>query len=288
MAGQSIAEVRSLLAAAGLSPRHRLGQNFLIDLNLMRKVVQAAAPRADDLLLEVGPGTGSLTELLLERGARVIACELDRGLAELLRQRFADQPRFTLVEGDVLAGKHTLNPELIETWQAQRADCRGHGRLVANLPYQVATPLLMELLIQRPDIATLTCTIQKEVGDRLLAEHGSRDYGPVSVVARTLATVTRVALLPPQAFWPRPKVDSVAIHIERKASLPFAAEQSADFAALLQQAFTQRRKMLRVALRPVLGERAAELLSSTGLDPTLRPESLPPSAWHALFAAARR
>ena len=268
-----------------LAPRHRLGQNFLIDLNLMRKVVEAAGPQPGDLLLEVGPGTGSLSEHLLDSGAELIAVELDRGLAELLRNRFADNPRFTLIEGDALAGKHHLNVELLETWRSRIAARPGTGRLIANLPYQIATPLLIELLVQVPEMTTLTCTIQKEVGVRLMADPGGRDYGPISVVAQTLAEVHRVATLPPQAFWPRPKVDSVALHMARRSELPFPLERAGGFALLLQQAFMQRRKMLRAGLKPILGDDTVAILEQVGIDPTARCESLPPSVWQQLYLA---
>ncbi|RMF84547.1 MAG: ribosomal RNA small subunit methyltransferase A, partial [Planctomycetota bacterium] len=204
MAGQTLTQIRTLLAEAGLSPQHRLGQNFLIDLNLMRKALTAAKVAAGDVVLEVGAGTGSLTEMLLDAGCRVIAVEIDRGLLAILRSRFADHPRVQLIAGDALAGKHRLNPEMTAALRAAAAD--EDWKLVANLPYQIATPLLMELLLFDPPAACLTCTIQKEVGERLMAEPRTAAYGPASILAQTLARVKRVAVLPPKAFWPRPKV----------------------------------------------------------------------------------
>src|SRR5262245_9624801 len=169
MPGQTLSEIRSLLAAAGLAPQHRFGQNFLVDLNLMRKLVQRAEVSNADVVLEVGPGTGSLTEILLESGARVIAVEIDRGLQELLHARLGDNPRFTLLRGDALAGKNEINPSVLEALRSTETGPGGARKLVANLPYQIATPLLADLLHVTPPVSRMTCTIQKEVGERLIA-----------------------------------------------------------------------------------------------------------------------
>lgn len=313
MAGQTLSEIRELLAGLGVSPRRRFGQNFLVDLNLMRKVVAAARLSADDVVLEVGCGTGSLTELLLEAGARVVGVEIDRELQRLLADRFARQPRFTLIAGDALAGKHTLNPEMIAALRERPPGPAGGYKLVANLPYQIATPLIMELLqagAERPGGATsgerpapgagqdgapplalLVCTIQKEVGERLLAEPGSPHYGPVSVVAQTLATVERIAILPPAAFWPRPKVESIAVRLTPRPPEALPTDEVAGLVELVQTAFLQRRKMLRSGLKPLGLANAAALLGSVGIDPDARPESVAPAAWCALQrarSAARR
>ena len=213
MPGQTLREIRQLLAAAGLKPRHRYGQNFLIDLNLMRKLAEAADVQAGDVILEVGCGTGSLTEILLDRGVRVIGVEIDHGLQRILRERFGEHPDFTLVQADALETKHRVNP-LILNLLARREPTPGRfRRLVANLPYQIATPLLMELLYIEPSLERLVCTIQKEVGERLAAQPESQAYGPVSIIMQTLAEVSLLAILPPTAFWPRPKVESVMVAV---------------------------------------------------------------------------
>src|SRR4051812_46698632 len=158
-------EIRSLLAGVNANgPRHRFGQNFMIDQNLVRLVADAGELSAGDLCLEIGPGTGTLTEELLERAGRVVAVEIDRDLARLLRERFGARESFRLIEGDALANKHTLNAELL----AAIAEGRSAGlrpKLVANLPYNIASPLVIELLIAGVDL--LAFTVQKEVADRL-------------------------------------------------------------------------------------------------------------------------
>jgi SAM-dependent methyltransferase len=158
---QTLAEIKDLLASRGLSPLKRFGQNFLIDQNLVRKLVDEAGVTPGELVLEVGPGTGTLTEELLGRGCEVIACELDRGLAALLRDRLGARERFALVEGDCLGGKRHVSPAVVGAIG---------GRpfvLVANLPYGAATPLMLALLTEHPGCRGMFVTIQREVGERL-------------------------------------------------------------------------------------------------------------------------
>ena len=289
MPGQTLGEIRSLLAGAGLAPRHRYGQNFLIDLNLMRKVVDAAEVRPDDVILEVGPGTGSLTELLLERGAQVVAVEIDRGLQTLIAQRLGGERRFALVAGDVLAGKSEINPAVVDALRARPPGAGGTYKLVANLPYQIATPLLMDLLLGPLRFERLVCTIQKEVGERLLAPAGSDAYGPVSVLTETLAEARLAAHLPPEAFWPRPKVESVLIALRSRERSSVDVEDVAGFAAFVQRAFQQRRKTMRRILREMSDERtnAEDVLRLAEISSDCRPEQLSPPVWRQLHRAWR-
>ncbi len=292
MAGQTLAEIRSLLEAHGLHPQHRYGQNFLIDLNLMRKLTSAAGVSRGDVVLEVGAGTGSLTELLLERGATVVSVEIDRGLQDLLRSRFESEPRFTLIAGDALAGKHRLNPELLAALRTHIGStaCGSTGKralkLVANLPYQIATPLLADLLLGEPRFELLACTLQREVGERLTAAPRTPAYGPISVLVQTLAQVERIAELPPQVFWPRPKVDSVMLKIAPLSASPMPDASS--FARLLHEAFGQRRKMLRRLLKEWEDSGVRSAFDAAGVNPDARPEELSPSDWLRLAAALAR
>jgi 16S rRNA (adenine1518-N6/adenine1519-N6)-dimethyltransferase len=258
---QTLAEIKQLLQARGLAPQKRFGQNFLIDQNLVRKLVDESAVAPGELVLEVGPGTGTLTEELLDRGCRVIACELDRGLAALLRERLGTQPNFTLIEGDCLASKRALSPELAAALGSRPFT------LVANLPYGAATPLLLILLTAYPACRGMYVTIQKEVGDRLAAAPGSDAYGAISVVAQTLATVRTIAKLPPECFWPRPDITSVMIAIERRPE--HGIDDPAALADFCQRVFEKRRKQLG----SVLGR---EALWPSGIDPTMRAERLAP------------
>src|SRR3954447_12061764 len=262
-------EIQALLSAAGTEPRYRFGQNFMIDQNLVRLVAEAGELTADDVVIEVGPGTGTLTEELLARAGRVVAVEIDRDLAGLLRQRFADRANFTLVEGDALAGKHELNPDLLAAIQPAIVEGRP-VKLVANLPYNIASPLIIELLIA--GVRLLAITVQKEVALRLKAAAGSDDYGPLSVMAQMLARVEVLRTLPPQAFWPAPKIESALVRLTRDDRL---GGRAGPFSRFVQKLFSFRRKTLRKALAQA-GHDADAALAQTGSDGQVRPEVLDP------------
>ncbi len=234
---QTLAQIREMLTARGLAPRHSLGQNFLVDQNLIRKLVDASGVGAGDLVLEIGPGTGTMTEEILSRGAEVIACELDRGLAALLRERLVPgHPKLLLVEGDCLESKHELNREVARAL-GDRA-----FRLVANLPYGAATPLMTTLLTRFAGCESMWVTVQREVAERMAAKHGGKDYGLLSVMTQAICEVRPIAALPPECFWPRPEVTSSMVGIVRKRT-PLT-DDPARLAALCSVVFGQRRKQL--------------------------------------------
>lgn len=258
VSAQTLEEIRALLDANGLAPKKSLGQNFLIDKNLVGKLVTAAGVGEGDLVLEVGPGTGTMTGVLLDRGCRVVACELDDGLAKVVASRFHDRAGLELIHGDCLKSKRELSPEIV------RALGNNTFRLVANLPYQAATPLLLALLTRHAGCLGMAVTIQKEVADRMLAEPGTKAYGTISVVAGCTARVRRVANVPNECFWPRPKVTSSIVTLERLAvPLTDDAPGLADFC---QRLFMGRRKQL------------AGLLRSMDLTPRHWPENIAASA----------
>jgi len=269
---QTLTEIRRLLDERGLRPKRSLGQNFLHDHNLIRRLVDASGVGEGDLVLEVGPGTGALTECLLERGASVVACELDDGLADLLRDRFAQESareRFVLVQGDCLAGKHALNPAIGEAVGGRAF------RLVANLPYGAASPLMVILatahhptLCARAPCLGQFVTIQKEVAERVRAAPGSKDYSELSVMVQAMAKVTRVATLPPGCFWPQPKVTSEMIAIEPLD--PPLTTDPAGLERLCRLLFAQRRKQIG----PVLAGGGFVGVLTEGIDPKSRPEQL--------------
>ncbi len=245
---QTLHEIRELLASVGAHPNKKLGQCFMIDKNLLAKVLDLAELSGGETVLEVGPGTGTLTEELLSRAGRVVAVEIDRALQQLIAGRFGSEENFTLISGDILAGKSSLSPEVL-------AILGSDAQLVANLPYSIATPLIALCLGEtwhgtvggeagRCRFSRLTFTVQKEVGDRLIATPGSGVYGPVSILVQLLASVIRGPMLPPGAFWPAPKVDSCCLRIDFD---PQAAAEVADVAVLqglVSMAFAQRRKQL--------------------------------------------
>jgi len=274
---QTKRQIQSLLADAGATPRHRLGQNFMIDANLVRIVADAGMIASGDLVIEVGPGTGTLTEELLAK-AQVLVVEIDHALAELLRQRFASAGNFELIEGDALAAKHALDDRLLDA--IRRAKSAGRTvRLVANLPYNIASPLLIELLIAGVDV--LACTVQREIAGRLRAAPNSSDYGTLSIMAQLLSRVEMLRTLPPQAFWPRPKIDSALVRLTREDRL---GNRTAELGAFVRRIFSARRKTLRNAVA-LASDDAERLLASVGISPKDRPESVSPEGFLRLFRA---
>jgi len=205
---QTLAHIKELLASYGLSPKKSLGQNFLCDHNLIRKLVDRADVTEGELVLEIGPGTGALTDELIERGAEIIACEMDDGLAAINRERLGD--RITLIHGDCLRSKREINPEIIEAIGGRPF------KLIANLPYGAASPLMMTLACEHANCEGMWVTIQKEVAERLRATHGTKIYGELSVIAQALFEVEKIASLSPQCFWPQPKVTSEMLALRRR------------------------------------------------------------------------
>ncbi|MHC4992512.1 MAG: 16S rRNA (adenine(1518)-N(6)/adenine(1519)-N(6))-dimethyltransferase RsmA [Planctomycetota bacterium] len=255
---QTLSEIRTLLAERGLAPRHRLGQHFLHDHNQLRKLVEAAAIEPGQLVLEVGPGTGTLTETLLEAGAEVVACELDDGLASLIEERLGD--RVLLVRGDCLDRGRVLNPRVAEALGDRPFT------LVSNLPYQAASPLIVTLLLHgHPRCLGQHVTVQREVADRLMAAPASKAYGPLGIIVQALASVRRIAVVKPGSFWPPPKVDSAMVSIVPIESP--GVDAPLDLARFVTKLFTRRRKQLGTAL-------GRDRDWPAGIRPDQRPEQL--------------
>lgn len=272
---QTLTQIKALLAEHALAPRHALGQNFLIDHNLIRRLVDASGVGPGDAVLEIGPGTGTLTEELLAHGCRVVACELDDGLASLLARRIPTlglPGTFTLIRGDCLESFRKVNREAISAL--------GHGpfSLVANLPYAAGTPLMLALLTDHPGCRRMAVTIQKEVADRLTASPGCKEFGTLGILAQSLAEITPIATLPRECFWPRPDVTSAMVLLTRR-EVPIT-DDPASLAALCQRLFSKRRKQLGA----ILGRDgpAPGATWPPGIRPEQRPEELTIEQWAAL------
>lgn len=256
------AEVRDLAELLELQPTKKLGQNFVVDANTVRRIVTAAGVSETDTVLEVGPGLGSLTLGLLSAGATVIAVEVDSRLAAQLPKTvdlLRPGSRLSVLEADAM----TITELPAEA-----------NRLVANLPYNISVPVLLHLLQTFPSLQAGLVMVQAEVGNRIAADPGSRVYGGPSVKAawygrwRTAGHVSR------QVFWPVPNVDSVLIGFERREEpIGSEAERRATF-GIVDAAFGQRRKMLRQSLAGLFGREASNVLERAGIDPTRRPEEL--------------
>ncbi len=283
---QTRKEIEAVLTAAGVRPLKRFGQNFLIDGNLMRRLAESAELSPADHVLEVGPGTGGLTDLLVAGGSRVWCAEIDRTFAGLVADRFADCPRVTVIEGDVLGGKHRLN-EAVAAALAEPPEEGGAWKLVANLPYQAATPLVLNLLVDYPQIRRMCFTVQAEVAERFVAEPGTRAYGPLGIITQTLCRAELLAHLGPQLFWPRPKVDSAMLRLavsDPPEGLREAGRVRA-LAELVRGSFDHRRKQLRSALSYVVDEAVRDRICAL-VDPSGRPEDYSPDDWLAMFRAS--
>lgn len=271
------ATITDLLARHGLRPSRALGQNFLADPNTARRIVRLAGIEARDAVLEIGPGVGSLTAALVEAGARVTALELDRHLLPALAEVVAEAPTpVRVVPGDALTVD--LDALLIPN--------PAGWKVVSNLPYNVATPIVVRLLEDAPTVHSLLVMVQREVGERLAAGPGGKEYGAVSVKVAYYGRSRVVGLVPPTVFLPPPKVESALVRIDRHVAPPVAVPSAPALFTLVKAGFGQRRKMLRRALQPALGVRTAGVLVAAGVDPEARAESLDLEAWAAIARAA--
>ena len=271
-------EIREALAEAGLRPDTARGQHFLVDGNLMRLLVAEADLGQADTVLGVGAGVGNLTGLLVAEAGRVVAVEVDPHVAEVARDRLAEAENVRLLVADALADKHHLNREVTAAVAEARRALGGPWKLVANLPYQVATPLVVDLVLDPDPPARLVFTVQEEVADRLAAAPDTRAYGPVGVLVQAVVDVAVLRRLPPDVFWPRPAVRSAVVRVQ-----PSEAKRThvADLAALRRTVtglFAHRRKRAArsLALAEPSGGNArawADRLEGCGLDPSARAEA---------------
>jgi 16S rRNA (adenine1518-N6/adenine1519-N6)-dimethyltransferase len=255
---QTLSDIRALLDAHGLKPQHRLGQNFLHDKNLLTRLVQSAGITPGELVLEIGPGTGTLTEGLCAAGAQVVACEIDGGLAGIMRDRFPD---VQLLECDCLGRGRRLAAPLTDVLEGRPF------KLVANLPFQVASTVVVTLLVHHPECHGLFVTIQQEVAERLAAEPGTKAFGALTVTVRGLAEVTPIAQLPASCFWPRPKVASTMVAIRPCDPQEHGITDPVALATFATTLFGKRRKQLGT----IFGR---DIKWPDGITPDLRPDAL--------------
>ena len=257
-------EIRELAAKLGLKPTKKLGQNFVIDQNTVEKIVRTSNVSQDSIVLEVGPGLGSLTLALMATGAKVIAVEIDERLAELL-------PNTAKAKGFGESQLIVINKDALEI---SKNDVNNPDVLVANLPYNVSVPVIIHILETFPSIKNYLVMVQSEVADRLAASPGSRTYGSPSVKLQWYAEVSKAGSISRNVFWPVPNVDSDLVQLHRRNNVDESIRK--ELFAVVDAAFSQRRKMLRSALSSMCGgsEKASEILESVQIDPRLRGEAL--------------
>ncbi len=264
------AQIDELLLRHGLAPRRDLGQNFVADANTVRRIARLAEIGPGDHVLEIGPGLGSLTLALAETGATVIAVEIDRGVVPVLREITADLPNVTVVEGDAM---HL-------DWATLLAG-DDHWVMVANLPYNVATPLVCDVLDFVPQVARMLVMVQREVAERMCAAPRTEAFGAVSVKIAYWATARIAGYVPATVFVPRPKVESALADIRRRPAPAVSAPRALMF-ELIKVAFGQRRKMLRRSLTALVQPESFEAAS---IDAQRRPEELSVEEWGRLAEA---
>ena len=263
-------DIGTLLSQHGLAPRRDLGQNFVVDANIVRKIARLADVGPQDHVVEIGAGLGSLTLALAETGATITAIEVDHGIVGALRDVVADLANVTVVEGDALKLDWTEMLASAPRWV-----------LVANLPYNVATPLVCDLLDAVPAVDRMLVMVQREVAERLCAAAGSDAYGAVSVKVAYWATARIAGTVPASVFVPRPNVESALADIRRRPSPAVDVEPEPLF-RLVRVAFGQRRKMLRRSLAGVV---TPDVFVAAGIDSQRRPEELDIAEWGALTNA---
>lgn len=249
----------------------KYGQNFLIDIGVLNRIVDAAEITGEDCVLEIGPGIGTMTQYLAERAGEVVAVEIDKNLIPILKDTLSGYDNVTLINEDIL--KVDIN-KIVEEKNGGRP-----VKVVANLPYYITTPIIMGLLESHVPLENITVMVQKEVADRMQVGPGTKDYGALSLAVQYYAKPEIVANVPPNCFIPRPNVGSAVIRLTRHAEPPVHVTDEARLFALIRAAFNQRRKTLVNALSnaPGLGitkEQAAEVLERLALSATIRGEAL--------------
>ena len=276
---QTKRQIQELLSSAGVRPNKRLGQHFLIDKNLMRLLVECADIRKDDVVLEVGCGTGSMTEFLAERAGRTIAVELDHNLFEIAGKQLAESRTVDLINTDILESKHTISHSITEALVRAHSQYKGRILLVANLPYHVASPVMLNLLTG-PTIADgMYVTVQKEVAERMTAKPATPDYGVLSIFLHAMGDVKTIRTLKPTVFWPQPQVDSAMVSFTRNPEKAGQIANMAVFSDIIHLFMGHRRKTLLACTKLADGNLASirdwgRILEKCRIDPILRPENL--------------
>jgi 16S rRNA (adenine1518-N6/adenine1519-N6)-dimethyltransferase len=291
---QTLKFLMQRFSEAGVRLNPRFGQNFLVDLNLVEFLAREAELGPNDVVLEVGTGTGSLTGIMAESAAWVVSVEIDRQMHQLASEHLIDSENITLLHQDALSGKHTIAPEVRAVIAEQLAAAPGRQfKLAANLPYNIATPLIANLLATEPIPVTMTVTIQKELADRIIAPPSTKDRSALSVWVQSQADSTILRVLPPDVFFPRPKVHSAILRIvtrpERRATLGDVGF----FHEFVKSIFLHRRKFLRGSVVSAYGNQLSKteidaVLGQFEFSPTVRAETLEVPQLAALADAMRR
>jgi len=272
-------QVELLLSRAGRLPNKTLGQHFLIDLNLMRLLIDTAAIEKNDTVIEIGCGTGSLTEAIAERAGSIIGIEYDKVLAEIVTSRFAGAANVRIINGDALANKNTINPQLLTAAKEEQQKLGGKILLVANLPYNIASAAMVNLTCGKPAVDAMFVTVQKEVAERMAAPPASKHYGTLSIILGATGTVKIFRKLGKHVFWPEPEVESAMVSFVRQADKAERIDDMEIFRRIVALFIGHRRKMLRACVKFATGRLSgidgwADIFTNAGIDPKLRGEDI--------------
>ncbi|MGD9110020.1 MAG: 16S rRNA (adenine(1518)-N(6)/adenine(1519)-N(6))-dimethyltransferase RsmA [Phycisphaerales bacterium] len=284
---QTKQQIQELLAAANFSPNTRRGQNFLIDLNLMRLLLEVANIRNSDIVLEVGPGTGSLTQELVRRAGWVVTVEIERKLAEITKQQLHDAENVQVIVTDALQSKNTIDASVMDALKQAKSRHSGRLMLVANLPYGVACPVMLNLVTGDMVADCMYVTVQKEVAQRMTAEPANSHYGTLSILLAATGEVKMERVLKPTVFWPQPQVDSAMVSFIRN---PIKVERIRDMQILTQVVslfMGHRRKMLKACAKLATDDLASihnwpVVFQDCFIDPHRRPDELEVSDYVAI------
>lgn len=275
---QTKSQIREQLLSVGVRPNKKFGQHFLIDLNLMRLLIDTADIRKNDVVIEVGPGTGSLTQAIAEKAGFCVAVEIDTCLANIAHKQLADCQNVQIITADALKNKFEINPVVLDALDSARANYKGRLLLVANLPYAAGTPLMLNLINGSLVVDAMFVTVQKEVAERMLAHEGSKDYGILSILLWATGDLKHIRTLKPSVFWPQPAVNSAMISYVRNPE-KIRQIKSIEILATVAGALLQhRRKMLKAGCKLLKGKFEnidwPAVFEKCGVDSSLRPDQL--------------
>lgn len=274
-------KIQQILTSAGLTPNHRRGQNFLIDLNLMRLLIDSANINETDIVLEVGPGTGSLTEELARLAGKVIAVELDTNLSRIVEAQLADFKNVKIIETDILKSKNTIDSSVINAIQQAQQNFTGRLLLVSNLPYSIASPTMINLVTAPVFADEMHVTVQKEVAQRMTAEPASEHYGTLSILLSATGDLKIIRTLKPTVFWPQPQVESAMISFARNVKKADRIHSIKTFGQVIALFMQHRRKMLKASVKFAENDLTKvhnwnNVFQNAFVDPQSRPEEISP------------
>lgn len=281
---QTKQDIERLLAGAGTHPKHRLGQNFLIDLNLMRLLIQAAHLNKQDVVLEVGTGTGSFSEEIAKNCGHLITVEFDTTLFNIAQSQFSEFNNITQFNMDILENKNTIQRDVLDRTQKIRSEYDGRLLLVANLPYNVGSSVMANLISGPVAADGMFVTIQKEVADRMAASAGCSDYGTLSILMAATGRVRFLRKLSPSVFWPRPQVNSAMVSFERDPEKVRQIHDMHTFREVIGLFMSHRRKMLKACVKFTAGNLEkvrhwTDIFEKAVVDSHKRPEELTPKQY---------